>query len=232
MQHFTFEPMNPESSTRHRVYFTSPDSAIKELLGTVWESAGNGWSADFTTGDAQGIGVPGFVDKETAANFLYWYAPPAQSVRSRPYGRAKSGTATDTPATSDVPVCACCIDSDCACEGTRQRSSHTGAEISAATRPSLIPVHGVLFSLVKVGDGYLVDMNTRGMGTGIGYLQELDDSTYSVGLNREKVGRATSLEAGMRAVIQLHTRTPRYARLIKEFETITQDDPSQVDNQP
>jgi hypothetical protein len=232
MQHFTFEPVNPESSTRHKVYFTSPDNAIKELLGTVWESADTGWTADFTTSDAQDIGVPGFVDKETAANFLYWYAPPIQSVRSRPHGRANPATATDTPATSDVPVCACCIDNDCACEGTRQRASHTGAEINAATRPSLIPAHSVLFSLVKVGDGYLVDMNTRGLGTGIGYLQEIDDSTYSVRLNREKVGRATNVEAGMWAVIQLHTGTPRYARLINGFETTTQDAPSQADNQP
>ncbi|MEV6400841.1 hypothetical protein AB0M39_39720 [Streptomyces sp. NPDC051907] len=217
MPKFIFIPADPRNPDRFTVYLqnAAPSSGRGELLGVVWQSAAAGWTADFAP-EKQGIGVPGFITRQAAAECLYWYAPPVQSARSRPAGQASPGAAVDTGI--DASVCTCCVNNHCECEGTLRSSARSGAEISAASHPSLIPVPGVLFSLTNMPDGYLVDMNTRGAGSGIGYLRQLDDGAYSVRLGRIEVGRATTPEAGLWTVIQLHTGSKRYARLLEGYE--------------
>ncbi|MFD7537450.1 hypothetical protein [Streptomyces sp. NPDC059819] len=84
--------------------------------------------------------------------------------------------------------------------------------------PELLPAHGVLISLEPInGNDFFVDLNTRGAGTGIGYLQQRDDGSYDTRLGSIHVGIAASPEAGMWAVLALHTTHKRYAPLLKGF---------------
>ncbi|AZM47856.1 hypothetical protein DMB38_20525 [Streptomyces sp. WAC 06738] len=84
--------------------------------------------------------------------------------------------------------------------------------------PELLPKHGVLISLEPInGDDFLVDLNTRGAGSGIGYLQQRDDGTYDTRLGSIHVGIATTPEAGLWAVMALHTTHKRYAPLLEGF---------------
>ncbi|MET8681986.1 hypothetical protein ABZW18_31520 [Streptomyces sp. NPDC004647] len=218
-----FEPVDPQNPSRFMVCLKSPDGSQGELLGMVWQSAGAGWTAEFFP-ENTGIGVPGFLSKQLAAEFLYWYAAPVQSARSRPSGCAHPGAAT-SEAGIDMSVCTCCLDNGCACEGTRRSSAHSGVDLSAASHPSLIPAPGVLFSLLKFADGYLVEMNTRGAGAGVGFLQQLEDGTFSVRLGHKEVGRADHPETGLWAVVHLHSGSKRYGRLVKGFEPIGDNPP-------
>ncbi|MGP3950834.1 hypothetical protein [Streptomyces sp. 7N604] len=233
MPAFTFEP-DPDNPTRLWVYLDTPDNprpqpqAEREFLGTVWESTGAGWTADFPGPDTNS--VPGFTSDQLAAEFLYWFAPAVQSARSRPAGRANPHTATDNAAALELSLCACCVTNGCPCEGTRRASTRTKVELNATLCPSLIPDPGVLYSLLKTTDGYLVDLDTRGAGSGVGYLQQRDDGTYSVREGHQEIGRAATPEAGMWAMIRHHTGSKRYARLLRGFEP-TEDTPSSADTE-
>ncbi|MFF1693067.1 hypothetical protein ACFVXC_05495 [Streptomyces sp. NPDC058257] len=84
--------------------------------------------------------------------------------------------------------------------------------------PELLPKHGVLISLVPINDGdFLVDLNTRGVGSGIGYLQQRDDGRFDVRVGHNSVGSADTPETGMWACLKLHTRTKIYDKIIKGF---------------
>ncbi|MET9360448.1 hypothetical protein ABZX93_06020 [Streptomyces sp. NPDC006632] len=101
---------------------------------------------------------------------------------------------------------------------TPQFPERSGTTPSYEVQPSLIPEHGVLISLAPINDGdFLVDLNTRGAGSGIGYLQQRDDGTYDTRLGSIHVGIATTPEAGMWAIIALHTTHKSYAPMLKGF---------------
>ncbi|MEV7870163.1 hypothetical protein AB0P17_29650 [Streptomyces sp. NPDC088124] len=83
----------------------------------------------------------------------------------------------------------------------------------------LLPKHGVLISLVPINDGdFYVDLNTRGVGRGLGYLQRRDDGRYDVRMGPKVIGIAATPEAGMWATSKVHTRSKFYERLTKGFE--------------
>ncbi|MEW1922199.1 hypothetical protein [Streptomyces sp. NPDC088360] len=84
--------------------------------------------------------------------------------------------------------------------------------------PELLPKHGVLVSLVPINDGdFLVDLNTRGVGSGIGYLQQRADGRYDVRVGPRSVGTADEPETGMWACLKQHTGTKIYDKIIKGF---------------
>ncbi|MFE5853160.1 hypothetical protein ACFQ61_08060 [Streptomyces sp. NPDC056500] len=84
--------------------------------------------------------------------------------------------------------------------------------------PELLPKHGVLISLVPINDGdFLVDLNTRGVGKTIGYLQRRDDDRYDVRVGHISVGSADTPETGMWACLKLHTGTKSYDRITDGF---------------
>ncbi|WNI17680.1 hypothetical protein [Actinacidiphila sp. ITFR-21] len=92
--------------------------------------------------------------------------------------------------------------------------------------PDVLPRYGVLLALVPVGDGdFLVDANTRGAGTGLGYLQRLDNGEYDVRLGAISVGRAKTPWAGLHAVAALHTTDERFVPLLKGFTPCEDDRP-------
>ncbi|MFJ4686528.1 hypothetical protein [Streptomyces sp. NPDC088789] len=92
--------------------------------------------------------------------------------------------------------------------------------------PELLPEHGVLISLVSINDGdFLVNLDTRGVGKGIGYLQLRDDGRYSVRVGRRSSGSADSPETGMWACLKLHTGTEIYDEIIQGFNYYPADDP-------
>ncbi|MFC9505473.1 hypothetical protein [Streptomyces sp. NPDC057002] len=85
--------------------------------------------------------------------------------------------------------------------------------------PDLIPVPGVLVSLQPLKDeGYLVDLNTRGAGTGIGYLANRDDGRVDVRLGTMSIGIADKPETGMWAVLKAYTGDKFYDKLVAGFE--------------
>jgi hypothetical protein len=120
----------------------------------------------------------------------------------------------------DMSVCGCCVNNGCDCEGLNRISQRFGTTQSYAVQPSLIPPHGVLVSLMPMKDSgdYLVDLNTQGAGSGIGYLQQLDDGRYDVRMGMKSIGTAPRPETGMWACLQAHTGTKRYGQLTKDFE--------------
>ncbi|WP_030894330.1 hypothetical protein [Streptomyces sp. NRRL F-5053] len=84
--------------------------------------------------------------------------------------------------------------------------------------PELLPKHGVLISLEPInGNNFLVALDTRGAGSGIGYLQQRDDGTYDTRVGFTQVGIADTPEAGLWAVLALHTTHKRYAPMLKGF---------------
>ncbi|MGW1180216.1 hypothetical protein [Streptomyces drozdowiczii] len=84
--------------------------------------------------------------------------------------------------------------------------------------PELLPKHGALISLVPINDGdFLVDLDTRGVGSGIGYLQQRDNGRYDVRVGHSSVGTADSPETGMWACLKFHTGTKTYDKIIKGF---------------
>ncbi|MFJ9901193.1 hypothetical protein ACIQPR_48635 [Streptomyces sp. NPDC091280] len=160
--------------------------------------------------------MPGFKSKEDAAFALYSYAPPAQSVRSRPAGQVVS--LTDKRAI-DLSECGCCTNNRCECEGANRVSARLDIRQSYEIQPSLIPEPGVLVSLMPLPDGdFLVDMNTWGAGSGIGYLQRRDDGRYDVRVGHKSIGTALKPETGMWACFKAYTVTEDYDRFVQGFE--------------
>ncbi|MFF8283285.1 hypothetical protein ACF06W_11250 [Streptomyces albus] len=85
--------------------------------------------------------------------------------------------------------------------------------------PELLPKHGVLISLEPInGNDFLVDLNTRGAGSGIGYLQQRDDGRYDVRVGHKSIGIAPMAETGMWACLQGYTGTKFYSKLTEGFE--------------
>lgn len=83
----------------------------------------------------------------------------------------------------------------------------------------------MLLSLEPNDGDFLVDANTRGMGTRLGYLQRRDDGEYDVRLGAITVGRAKTPQAGLWAIAALHTTDKRYTPLLKGFTPCEDDIP-------
>ncbi|MGW3153781.1 hypothetical protein [Streptomyces sp. NPDC001089] len=69
---------------RIRIWHRPPGYGSDALLGHVHETAGAGVVATWT--DEEGnelVGMPGFDSIDRAAEALYWFDPPMQSIRSR-----------------------------------------------------------------------------------------------------------------------------------------------------
>lgn len=217
---FIYHPTTPpdQEPTRFQVYTETAPDIDDAYLGMVYQTADGQWVADWSKrNDAPANAMPGFGSKEYAASALYWFAPPAQSARSRPAGQVVSLT---DERKIDLSVCGCCVDNGCACEGSNRVSQRFGIKQSYEIMPSLIPEHGVLVSLMPMGDSgdFLVDMNTWGAGSGIGYLQRRDDGRFDVRVGHKSIGIAPKPETGMWACLQAHTGTKRYSRLVDGFE--------------
>ncbi|MGW0536326.1 hypothetical protein [Streptomyces sp. NPDC003032] len=85
--------------------------------------------------------------------------------------------------------------------------------------PELLPEHGVLISLEPINDGdFIVDLNTRGAGSGIGYLHQRDDGRFDVRVGHISVGTADKPETGMWACLKFHTGTKIYDAIVKGFQ--------------
>ncbi|MFB7917040.1 hypothetical protein [Streptomyces sp. NPDC056061] len=217
---FIYHPTTPpgEEPTRFQVYSKRSADIDDAYLGTVYLTAGGEWVADWSTRNgAPNIAMPGFGSKASAAEALYWFAPPAQSLRSRPAGKQLGGV-DERPV--DMSRCGCCVNNDCECEGLNRISQRVGTAQSYEICPSLIPETGVLVSLMPFRDSsdFLVDFNTRGIGTGIGYLQHRDDGRYDVRVGQKSIGTAATPEVGMWACFQAHTATKSFAQLLEHFE--------------
>ena len=217
---FIYHPTNPpgEEPTRFQVYSAKSPDIDDAYLGVVYQTADNAWVADWSKHNgAPAIAMPGFKSKQDAASALYWFAPPTQSARSRPAGQVVSLTDEQK---IDTSVCGCCIANDCDCEGSNRVSQRFGIKQSYEIQPSLIPTYGVLVSLMPMKDSgdFLVDFNTRGCGTGIGYLAKRDDGRYDVRVGHRSLGAASSPETGMWAAFKAHTSTKTYDRYVQGFE--------------
>ncbi|UQA91355.1 hypothetical protein [Streptomyces halobius] len=213
---FHYQPMN-EEGTRFKVYTDAPGDADGFLYqGIVYETADRSWVADWTGRSVESIAMPGFTSSEYAASALYWFTPPTQSFGSRLAGK-KAGTMDER--VIDTSQCGCCVNNGCECEGTNRISERFGTTQSYEVQPSLIPAPGVLVSLMPLKDGdFLVDFNTQGCGSGIGYLQKRDDGRYDVRMGHKSIGIAPKPETGMWACLQAHTGTKFYSMLIEGFE--------------
>jgi hypothetical protein len=217
---FHYQPEN-EEETRFKVYTDAPGDGDGFLYqGIVYETADRNWVADWTGRGIEAVAVPGFATKEYAASALYWFTPPAQSFGSRPAGK-HLGVFDEL--NIDKSVCGCCINNDCDCEGYNRVSERFGTTQSYEVQPSLIPPYGVLVSLMPMPDGdFLVDSNTRGASSGIGYLQKRDDGRFTVRIGHKTIGVAQKPETGMWACLQAHTSRKSYSRLVEGFEPIQQ----------
>ncbi|WP_405775906.1 hypothetical protein [Streptomyces sp. NBC_01538] len=187
--HFHYEALN-QDGTRSTVHEGAPGAAREtwRYLGIVYETAGAGWVADW--GTRGHVAMPGFKDSDDAAGALYWFAPPAQSFGSRPAGRTAS-----------------------------RMDEQPDTEESYRVRPSLIPHPGVLVSLMPMrgGGDFLVDCNTWGVGSGIGYLERHEDGQFDVRIDDKVIGETESPEAGMWAVLKDFTGSGSYERLLADF---------------
>lgn len=212
---FHYQPDNKEE-TRFTVYAAASGfDAADVLQGEVYQTADGGWVADWEKRGTS-IAMPGFQTKEYAAGALYWFSPPQQSLGSRPAGQ-KLHAMDEHP--MDESLCGCCVNNRCECEGTDRLSQRFGIPDSYQIRPSLIPVPGVLYTLLPLkGGDFLVDANTRGTGHGIGHLQQRDDGRYDVRLHTRSIGIADTPETGLYACLQAHTGSKFYARLLKGYE--------------
>lgn len=212
---FRYQPEN-EEGTRFKVYTDAPGDAEGFLYqGIVYETADGGWVADWTGRGNHKIAMPGFKSRTDAASTLYWFAPPTQSFGSRPAG--KSAPAVDEPLI-DLSKCGCCIGNNCDCEGDARVSQQLVMVPSYQVRPWLIPPIGALVSLVPMDEDFIVDLNTRGCGSGIGYLQRRDDGRYDVRMGFKSLGVAQQPETGMWACFRAHTATKTYDRFVQGFE--------------
>lgn len=207
-----------EDETRFKVYTDAPGDSDGFLYqGIVYETADGGWVADWTGRSVESIAMPGFRSKEYAASTLYWFTPPTQSFGSRQAGK-RLGVTDELKI--DTSVCGCCINNDCECEGTNRISERFGTTQSYEVQPSLIPAYGVLVSLMPMKDSgdFLVDFNTRGASSGIGYLQQRDDGRYDVRVGHKSIGIVPKPETGMWMCFKAHTGTKFYGRLVEGFE--------------
>ncbi|PNE43393.1 hypothetical protein [Streptomyces noursei] len=212
---FIYHPTN-EEQTRFQVYDGNAPEVDHAFLGSIYEAADDTWVADWSKlNGAPSRAMPGFASKQRAAEALYWYAPPTQSVRSRPIGlRVPVWDERDL----DLSQCGCCKNSGCECEGLNRISQRLGTPQTYLAQPSLIPAHGVLVSLLPMGDDdFLVECDTRGAGSGIGSLRRRDDGRYDVAVGAA-IGIASTPETGVWAVLRAHTGTKGYARLLEGFE--------------
>lgn len=214
---FHYHPEN-EDETQFKVHIDAPGDSDEFLyLGIVFETADRNWVADWTGRSSNPIAVPGFATKVYAAGALYWLAAPVQSFGSRPAG-------VDVPAVDerniDLSQCGCCVNNGCDCEGLNRISQLFGTKQAYDVQPSLIPAPGVLVSLLPMKDSgdFLVDCNTHGSGSGIGYLQQRDDDRYDVRVGCKSLGIAERPETGMWVCLQGHTGTKFYSKLTEGFE--------------
>ncbi|PNE43391.1 hypothetical protein [Streptomyces noursei] len=92
-------------------------------------------------------------------------------------------------------------------------------DTSRPLNPDLLPKSGVLVSLMPMKDSgdFLVNLDTRGAGTGIGYLQQRDDGRFDVRVGHKSIGIAPKPETGMWACFKDHTSTKFYERLVEGF---------------
>ncbi|MFE7114930.1 hypothetical protein ACFU99_05830 [Streptomyces sp. NPDC057654] len=212
---FRYQPVNAEE-TRFKVYSDAPgDSDGILYYGIVYQTADNRWVADWTGRSSNPTAVPGFATKEYAADALYWFATPVQSFVSRPAGR---GTLAVDERPIDLPLCGCCVNNYCECEGLNRIAQYSSTPQSYNVQPSLVPEFGALFSLLPMADGdFLVNFDTRGAGSGIGYLRQCDDGRYDVQVGTTSIGIAERPETGMWACLQAHTSTQRYSGLTRGF---------------
>ncbi|MDX3020005.1 hypothetical protein [Streptomyces acidiscabies] len=215
---FIYHPTTPPDGepTRFQVYVEQVPDVDDAFLGTVYQTADNGWVADWSKlNGTPSNAMPGFRSKQYAASALYWFAPPAQSARSRPAGQI---VPMSDERVVDTSLCGCCINNRCECEGANRVSERYGTTQSYEVQPSLIPEHGVLVSLMPMPDGdFLVDFNTRDAGSGIGYLQRHHDGRYHVRMGPKAIGIAATPEAAMWAALRDHTGSTFYEHLTKEF---------------
>ncbi|UXX93943.1 hypothetical protein N7U49_21275 [Streptomyces sp. AD2-2] len=220
---FQYQPEN-EDGTRFKIYTDAPGDTEGLLYqGIVFETADRNWVADWTGRNSNPIAMPGFATKEYAADALYWFTPPTQSFGSRPAGQSLGAV---DELKIDLSVCGCCINNDCDCEGYNRVSQRFATKQTYEVQPSLIPTPGVLISLLPMPDGdYLVDCNTHGAGSGIGYLQKRDDGRYDVRMGHRSVGSADSPETGMWACFKLHTGTKIYGKFVEGFNHYPAHDP-------
>ncbi|MEV7902099.1 hypothetical protein [Streptomyces anulatus] len=215
---FIFHPTTPpgEPPTKFQVYADKVPDVDDAYLGMVYLTAGGEWVADWHKLDgAPSVAVPGFGSKQSAAEALFWFAPPAQSVRSRPIGQT---TPVSDERTIDLSECGCCVNNQCECEGLNRNSQRFKTAQTYQIHPDLIPAPGVLISLMPMDNGdFLVDLNTRGMGTGIGYLQHQENGRYDVLVGQRSLGTVEAPEVGMWAVLRAHTTTRSYGRLVESL---------------
>ncbi|MEU7156001.1 hypothetical protein AB0A98_06090 [Streptomyces chrestomyceticus] len=166
---FIYHPTTPPDvePTRFDVFVDNAPDVDDAYLGKVYQTADGNWVADWSKrNDAPSIAMPGFATKECAASALYWYAPPTQSVRSRPIGQR---VPVSDERAIDLSQCGCCVNNGCECEGMNRISQRLGTTQTYQVQPSLIPEPGVLIDAMPLDNGdFLVDLNTRGAGAGIG----------------------------------------------------------------
>ncbi|WP_405749317.1 hypothetical protein OG232_04315 [Streptomyces sp. NBC_01411] len=210
---FRYVPDN-EEETRFKVYSDTPDDGAL-YYGIVYQTADNRWVADWTGRSSNPIALPGLATKQYAASMLHWFAPPVQSFGSRPAGQE---VPTVDERTIDTSQCGCCMTNHCECEGLDRVSQRFDTPQSYALHPSLIPEYGLLVSLLPMAHGdFLVDLDTRGAGSGIGYLQQRDDGRYDVRVGARSIGIAERPETGMWVCLQAFTATKRYSAFTKGF---------------
>ncbi|MEV6309926.1 hypothetical protein AB0M10_15175 [Streptomyces sp. NPDC051840] len=179
---FAYEPTDPddETSLKCRVRL----KRTGEVLGVVYPTKGAGWVVEHAGLTGKQGAVHGFKNEHLAAEFLYWFKAPEQSVRTNPQDRPRS------------------------------------------LSPDVLPERGMLLSLEPVSDGdFLVDANTRGAGTSLGYLQRRDDGHFTVRIGSIAFGTAATPEAGMWAVLAMHTTHKSFKPLLDGFTPCDDDNP-------
>jgi hypothetical protein len=211
---FYYEPTAKED--HFQVLIDGTETDTRQHLGFTYETSGSGWVADWTGRNGEPIAMPGFMNQLAAAEALYWFATPVQAFTSRPAG---AQVATIDELKADGSACGCCLRNGCGCEGTDRVLQRYSVASSVELSPSLLPQHGVLISLMPFGNGdFMVDLNTRGFGRGIGYLQQRDDGGYDVLREHLIAGSVSDPWTGLWEVIQHHTGTANYRQLLAGFQ--------------
>ncbi|MFJ3270941.1 hypothetical protein [Streptomyces sp. NPDC086776] len=77
---FIYTDTKPGTS-RQNVHARVEHRTSDEHLGQVYETAGDGWVAEWFDGERAVIAMSGFRAKESAASALYWFRAPEKSDR-------------------------------------------------------------------------------------------------------------------------------------------------------
>ncbi|MFE2538989.1 hypothetical protein [Actinacidiphila glaucinigra] len=82
-----------DGTTRKAVWFRPPGDGSDVYLGDVSDTVGGGWLAEYYAGPDHNaekiIGVPGFMDAESAADFIYTFLAPVISSRTKAHLRPR-----------------------------------------------------------------------------------------------------------------------------------------------